>query len=104
MSPYVICMHCSLYEERWLCDWLFSLFMVEDLAQMSLLGLITLPSVAHAPSHCSTLLFSEDIRLKAGALKDRLVNNGLSTPAQPHGSLPHSITNLNSGCTFSQVS
>lgn len=56
MSPYVICMHCSLYEERWLCDWLFSLFMVEDLAQMSLLGLITLPSVAHAPSHCSTLL------------------------------------------------
>lgn len=55
--------------------------MVEDLAQMSLLGLITVPTVAHAPSHCSTLLFSEDIRLKAGALKDRLVNNGLGTPA-----------------------
>lgn len=56
-----------------------SYLMVEDLAQMSLIGLITLPSVAHAPT--TVAHSSQDIRLKAGALKDHLVNNGLGTPA-----------------------
>lgn len=101
------CRRYSLYQERYLCGWLLSSFTFEDSAPMSPLNLITSPIAAHAHGllkHTCFFFFTGCICIRSGSWGLRAFLIGLVLVGEELGSLPPSVTHLDRGCTFRQVS